>query len=156
MIIRECSDFHIFVSSDKYIAFPAIMGVSLEAYRSRIGSFICTKCAKPKESYKNASKRYQNRTKPDFKLFFLILFLMTGSLHMSEENLNHPSGSFSQPTGRLATFSQYVNQSCVNHPSGSFLHPTGRLATFSQYLNKSCVNFPGGSFLHRNDNRSVW
>ena len=112
------------------------MGISIDSYRSRIGTFSNNCGAKLKISCQNISKREQMMPKQYLKLAVIIAIIFVGSFQYPTDNLvNHPSGRFFRPSGKTA------NPILLDKSCGKFFHPSGRICN-----PKSHLNHPFGRF----------
>ena len=106
------------------------MGISIDSYRSRIGTFSNNRDAKPKLSYRNMTKHERTIPKQYLKLLVMFAIIFVGSFQFPKDNLtNHSSGRFVQPSGRI------VDPNFPDNPCGRFVHPSGRICNPNSYLN---------------------
>jgi hypothetical protein len=78
------------------------MGISIESYRSRIGTFSNNRDVKPKLSYQNVTKQEQMMPKQHLKLLVMLAIIFVGSFQFPKDNLNnHPSGRLSSLQAEL-------------------------------------------------------
>ena len=107
------------------------MGVSLETYRSRIGTFSNKNSIKSKMSDISVSKCEQNKRKLDYKLFLIFAIVVAYSsicpVDVLSQSSNHSGGRSFHPSGRIVNSDHYLKIPCgrsakftsyINHPSG--------------------------------------
>ena len=118
------------------------MGVSLETYRSRIGTFSNKNAIKSKMSDISVSKCEQNKRKLDYKLFLIFAIVVAYSsicpVDVLSQSSNHSGGRYFHHSGRIVNSDLYLNipsgrstkvTRYLIHPSGrssESFHPTGR------------------------------
>ena len=119
------------------------MGISIDSYRSRIGTFSNNREGKLKISYQNVTKHEQMKPKQYLKLLVMLAVIFAGSFQFPKDNLtNHPSGRFVNPSGRI------VDPNFSDNPCGRFFHPSGRICNPNSYLNHPFGRFSPSSRLN--------
>ena len=119
------------------------MGVSLETYRSRIGTFSNKNAMNSKLSDISVAKCEKNKRKLDYKLFIIFIIVLAYSSICHVDVLSQSGRSF-HPSGRIVKSDLYLNIPCgrsakfttyLNHPSGRscWLSENDHLSDFWKY-----------------------